>query len=656
MQVPSIPGFQIMRPLGSGGMAHVWLGMQTSLERKVALKVLKIAPGEDHERMQKRFLREARTLAKLNHRNVCAIYDIGQTGNDVYLAMEYLDGGTLLERMQVGLSLGEAIGIVVQIASGLKQAHAQGIIHRDLKPANVMMRGTTPVLTDFGVARELSAAATRITTDNMIVGTPIYMSPEQAQGAEVDGRADLYALGILLHELLTGRVPYSGDSPIAVCMQHLTAPLPILPPRFAMLQPVLDRLLAKSPAERYLSAEAFLEAMRKLVVGNEVLKHSLALDNQAGTTDQLRALGFSIEAPRDSLHVSAERPPPRAPRPTSTEPSPDPPAASGPASPRDTRARPGLPRMLLAALVALPILVGAGWWILRSGPSETQQTALNALAREFDRLVGENMIFEPPTRNAAQVLGEMRRLPAAPITRSREEALISALRRQARDLLATGDSYAVNQLLMRAAGVLAETDLQTLRTAIEAERGERSRAAGAEALLAQIDAALKSPPPTLDPLYGLLLQLREQLPGDDPRRSTVESGVLALGLQRVGARLERRDLKTASLLLQLLDEHFPGDPGVTALKIELQKQTGPARVRQAVATIEQHLAQPGLDETRLRAILAEWQLLPAAGPERVLLGPRVRNRVDAAVRAEQDAGQAAAAQALAELADRGLGG
>lgn len=668
MHAPSIPGFQIMRPLGSGGMAHVWLAMQTSLERQVALKLLKIAPGEDHDRMQKRFIREARTLAKLNHRNICAIFDIGQAGNDVYLAMEYLDGGTLFERMRGGLSLGEAIGIVVQIASGLKQAHAQGIVHRDLKPANVMMRGTTPVLTDFGVARELSAA-TRITTDNMIVGTPVYMSPEQAQGGEVDGRADLYALGILLHELLTGRVPFTGDSPIAVCMQHLTAPLPVLPPRFAMLQPVLDRLLAKSPDDRYASAEAFLDAMRKLVVGNEVLKHSLALDNHAGTTDQLKALGFSIEAPREVVNPARNAPTERIDAaPGRHSPSRKAPRADGwPVQPAEADAddRPARrsatgkrsrgAMAVLVALVALALLPAGGWLLYSRGPSETQQTALNALAREFDRLVGEDRLFEPPARNAGQVLIEMRRLPTAPITRTREEALIHALRRKARDRLAAGDAYAVNQLLIHAADVLSAADLDALRQAIEAERAELAKSASADVALAQLEAALKDPPLTLEPVYGLLRELRTRLPASDPRRGTVESGVLSLGLQRVRSRLEQRDLKTASMLLQVLDEHFPDDAGVTALFTDLQKQTGPARARQAVTTIEQQLKAPGLDEARLRAILAEWQLLPVGGPERLLLLSRLQDRVNAAVEAERAAGRAEVAQALSDLAARGLG-
>jgi hypothetical protein len=314
-----------------------------------------------------------------------------------------------------------------------------------------------------------------------------------------------------------------------------------------------------------------------------------------------------------------------------------------------------LPRALLAALIALPLLLGGGWWLFFSGPSETQQTALNALAREFDRLVGDGMLFDPPARNAAQVLTEMRRLPAAPITRSREEALIGAIRREARKALSADDAYKVNQLQMRAAAVLSPEDLATLDRAIAEERAAVAKSVKAEAVLTQLQAALATPPPTLEPVYGLLRDLRTQLPATDPRRATLESGVLSLGLQRVRTRLEARDLRTTSLLLQVLNEHYPDDPGVTALVAELQRQTGPARARQAVAAIERELDQPGLDPVRLRTILAEWLLLPEGGPERLLLRSRLQDRVNAAAEAERAAGRAESAQALVELG-RGLGG
>ena len=173
-------------------MATVFLATQISLDRQVAIKILRTENDDDPERTERRFLREGRILAKITHRNVCGIYDIAKVGNVAYIAMEFLDGGTLVDRQRDGIAVGESIAIVVQVASALQEAHNQGIVHRDLKPANVMMRGgKVPVLTDFGIARELASHQTRITTENMIVGTPVYMSPEQVTGGEIDVRSDI---------------------------------------------------------------------------------------------------------------------------------------------------------------------------------------------------------------------------------------------------------------------------------------------------------------------------------------------------------------------------------------------------------------------------------------------------------------------------------
>ncbi len=273
MAVPEIPGYQLLKQIGAGGMSTVFLAVQVSLDRKVAIKVLRTSGDDDPDRTEKRFLREGRTLAKITHKNVCGIYDIAKVGEIAYIAMEYLDGGTLVDKLRQGVSVGESIAIAVQVASALEEAHKLGIIHRDLKPANVMLRGgRVPVLTDFGIARELTASQTRITAENMIVGTPIYMSPEQVSGGEVDGRSDLYALGIMFFELLTGQPPFKGETPIAVCMQHLTAPVPKLPPELAYMQPVLDRMLAKKREDRFDSMRDFTHALRDVFVTSEALR------------------------------------------------------------------------------------------------------------------------------------------------------------------------------------------------------------------------------------------------------------------------------------------------------------------------------------------------------------------------------------------------
>src|SRR5215467_8805951 len=169
-----ITGYDILRPLGSGGMSTVYLALQRSLDRKVAVKVMRRSGMvDDIRQLEKRFLLEGRMMAKLPHRNIVAVYDIVSNEDMSYISMEYLDGGTLSDRMKSGLSLSEAVAVVVQIGSALDFAHAHGVVHRDLKPANIMFRdGATPVLTDFGIARYQDGTATRLTQTGMLVGTP----------------------------------------------------------------------------------------------------------------------------------------------------------------------------------------------------------------------------------------------------------------------------------------------------------------------------------------------------------------------------------------------------------------------------------------------------------------------------------------------------
>ncbi len=267
-----IPGYEMLSELGEGGMATVYLAIQHSLDRKVAIKVmrreLRVTNGPMPE-FERRFLLEGRTMAKLPHRNIVAVYDIVTREEIAYISMEYLEGGTLSERMRDGVSLGEAIGVVVQLASGLEFAHRNGVIHRDLKPSNVMFRdATTPVLTDFGIAKQSDVMASRITQTGLVLGTPTYMSPEQASGRDTDGRSDQYALGILFYELLTGKPPFTGDNPMTVLMGHALQAPPPLPADLAPLQPVFDRMLAKTPDDRFANLQDFTRALRGIVVGN----------------------------------------------------------------------------------------------------------------------------------------------------------------------------------------------------------------------------------------------------------------------------------------------------------------------------------------------------------------------------------------------------
>lgn len=253
-----IPGYRIIRELGRGGMATVYLAEQLSLGREVALKVLNPALAADGD-FAARFLHEARITGAFRHRHLLAVLDAGRSGEYLYLAMEYVPGGSA-----AALRGGDPASIrrcLIEVAGALAYAHERGIVHRDIKPDNILIREDGSfLLSDFGVAR--SAHATRVlTAPQSAIGTPGYMSPEQWRGAAIDGRADLYSLGIVAYELLTGRLPFTGADGWSTGMQHINAPRPLLPPALADWQPVLDHLLAVDPAARYADAKALAAAL-----------------------------------------------------------------------------------------------------------------------------------------------------------------------------------------------------------------------------------------------------------------------------------------------------------------------------------------------------------------------------------------------------------
>ena len=359
-----IPGYEILRPLGSGGMSTVHLALQRSLDRKVALKVMRRSfdPGIDSSQIERRFLLEGRMMAKLPHRNIVAVYDIVSNDKIAYIAMEYLGGGVLTDRMRTGLSLAEAVSVIVQIANALEFAHSHGVVHRDLKPANIMFRDTgTPVLTDFGIARYQDGSAMRLTQTGMLVGTPTYMSPEQINGQQVDGRADQYSLGILFLELLTGAPPFRADTSIGVLMAHLSQPLPPLPAEFHAFEDVIARMLAKNRDDRYPNLREFCDDLKSRLVHSDTLLMRLQVDPNQPSSEQLRALGFSTSVPG-----TPPRPPPPAPALRSA-----PAAAGAPAAAPVARKR-SLLVVAVGVVVALALLIGAGWMIWGGRSTLTQ--------------------------------------------------------------------------------------------------------------------------------------------------------------------------------------------------------------------------------------------------------------------------------------------
>ena len=248
--LPEIPGFKILKTLGRGGMANVYLGLQESMEREVAIKVMLPQLLTDPS-FGDRFLREARIAAKLAHPHIVAVIDVGVAGDMYYMAMEYHPGGDLKAKIRKGLGQKEAIRILKDIAGALDYAHKNGFVHRDIKPDNILFsRSGSAVLSDFGIARAADGG-THLTATGSVVGTPHYMSPEQAQGKPVDGRADLYSLGIMFYQMLVGTVPFNGDSALSIGIKHIRDPIPHLPEGLSKYQTFLDKLLAKEPEHRW---------------------------------------------------------------------------------------------------------------------------------------------------------------------------------------------------------------------------------------------------------------------------------------------------------------------------------------------------------------------------------------------------------------------
>ena len=253
----SIEGYRILKKIGEGGMASIYLAADAAGEPQV-LKVMRIVDEGDNDHLQ-RFIQEFALLAQVKHPNVARIYRQGFCSGHAYIAMEYFSRGDLRARIQAGVAMDAALSYVKQTAAALEAIHETGIVHRDLKPENLMLRKDgTLALADFGIAKHVGMVITD-TAHGEVVGTPYYLSPEQATALPVDQRCDLYSLGVILYEMLTGRKPYRASSAEELLDLHANAPVPTLSAPHDALQPLLDRLMAKDREQRYPSARAFLE-------------------------------------------------------------------------------------------------------------------------------------------------------------------------------------------------------------------------------------------------------------------------------------------------------------------------------------------------------------------------------------------------------------
>jgi serine/threonine protein kinase len=314
--------FEILDEIGRGGMATVYRARQRSINRIVAIKILPRALMHDpgfHER----FVREVDVVSHLEHPHILPIYDFGETDGMPYIAMRYLAGGSLAQLIHRGLpSVRSLINPIIQVAQALDYAHRQGIIHRDLKPGNILLDDAgNAYLSDFGIAKVLNSSL----TGSAIIGTPAYMSPEQANGLALDARSDIYSLGIVLFELLTGREPFSAETPVALLIKHINEKMPSVLAYRPDLPPALDLVIAKAtakqPANRYTSALELAAAFQQ--AAEQVIDHADSLiiaenGSVPGSSRDLRSTP-PITTPTTPPTPMSRPTPPRAPAPIDSD-------------------------------------------------------------------------------------------------------------------------------------------------------------------------------------------------------------------------------------------------------------------------------------------------------------------------------------------------
>ena len=446
-ELPQIPGYKLLKVLKQSKRSRTFLAEQQSLARQVALKVLSEEFFDDPA-LRQRFVDEGKSAARLNHPHVLAVFDIGSAGGFPFIATEYVPGGTLRERMQQPMAPVEALRIARDLASALEYAHSQGVIHRDIKPSNVMFRGDgAAVLGDLGILKAQSGAS------SMQVGSPHYMSPEQIEGHTGDGRADLYSLGTVLFEMLTGRPPFDAEDPFAVISKHLTDPVPRLPEALSQYQPLIERTLAKKPEERFASARELVLAIDSYIEPKITREPRAEAPRGASTMRapmvSQAAADAQVLGAATMIQPAVQDPPPKAAV-----------VAPPPARPRQSSRKPegNLLRAVLRIAVLLAIVAAIVWGVTRMlSRDETPAPASNPAAVS-QQLGGTQGMVESDLIKAERLIAQKQWFEPGP-DEPQDDSVIASLKSAAQ---MPGSEERVKQLRTKLAQAIA-ADVERLR-------------------------------------------------------------------------------------------------------------------------------------------------------------------------------------------------